>query len=329
MTKRTLRNAFTLVIAAVAASIEAPQLAQRPLAATVELADVPSAIGDAVQRVASHVTGSHLGFDTNLYPGDNAMEAWRHSGDYEWVGYYLKAPCHSDNSWSGTRERLVNQGWGLAVIYVGQQTWGKKLGAGNAATASTARGSAPRPVKSKKSHRRARVRTMTRRSASPIATTGSRCSASYVNAVQGAIDARDAIATTARDGFPKGSVVFLDVEHMDILPQPMRDYYRAWTRVVLADGRYQPGIYAHTKNAEAIYDDVNEVYDQAGVDADPPFWIAGSSGFSPESAPTDVGHAFASAWQGVLDVVRTHNGVRLPIDISVASAASPSLASVQ
>jgi hypothetical protein len=275
------------------------------------------------------VTGSHLGFDTNLYPGDNAMEAWRHSGDYEWVGYYLKAPCHSDNSWSGTRERLVNQGWGLAVIYVGQQTWGKKLGAGNAATASTARGSAPRPVKSKKSHRRARVRTMTRRSASPIATTGSRCSASYVNAVQGAIDARDAIATTARDGFPKGSVVFLDVEHMDILPQPMRDYYRAWTRVVLADGRYQPGIYAHTKNAEAIYDDVNEVYDQAGVDADPPFWIAGSSGFSPESAPTDVGHAFASAWQGVLDVVRTHNGVRLPIDISVASAASPSLASVQ
>jgi hypothetical protein len=329
MTKRTLRNAFTLVIAAVAASIEAPQLAQRPLAATVELADVPSAIGDAVQRVASHVTGSHLGFDTNLYPGDNAMEAWRHSGDYEWVGYYLKAPCHSDNSWSGTRERLVNQGWGLAVIYVGQQTWGKKLGAGNAATASTARGSAPRPVKSKKSHRRARVRTMTRRSASPIATTGSRCSASYVNAVQGAIDARDAIATTARDGFPKGSVVFLDVEHMDILPQPMRDYYRAWTRVVLADGRYQPGIYAHTKNAEAIYDDVNEVYDQAGVDADPPFWIAGSSGFSPESAPTDMGHAFASAWQGVLDVVRTHNGVRLPIDISVASAASPSLASVQ
>jgi hypothetical protein len=31
----------------------------------------------------------------------------------------------------------------------------------------------------------------------------------------------------------------------------------------------------------------------------------------------------------MLDVVRTHNGVRLPIDISVASAASPSLAFVQ
>jgi len=60
-----------------------------------------------------------------------------------------------------------------------------------------------------------------------------------------------------------------------------------------------------------------------------PFWIAGASGFSPERRPSDVGHAFASVWQGVLDVVRTHNGVRLPIDISVASVASPSSAAVQ
>jgi hypothetical protein len=28
----------------------------------------------------------------------------------------------------------------------------------------------------------------------------------------------------------------------------------------------------------------------------------------------------------MLDVIRTHNGVRLPVDISVASVASPSLA---
>ena len=108
---------------------------------------------------------------------------------------------------------------------------------------------------------------MTRRSSAPVATTGSRCSASYVNSIQGAIDAQDAIATTAREGFPKGTVVFLDVEHMDVVPQPMREYYKAWTRVVLADGRYQPGIYAHTKNAKTIYDDVSDVYDQAGVDA--------------------------------------------------------------
>src|SRR5204862_3853245 len=100
-----------------------------------------------------------------------------------------------------------------------------------------------------------------------VATSGSRCWAAYVNGVQGAIDARDAISTADREGFSRGTVVFLDVEHMDVVPQPMRDYYRAWTRVLLDDGRYQPGIYAHTKNAKAIYEDVSEVYDQAGVDA--------------------------------------------------------------
>jgi hypothetical protein len=332
MTTRTLRNAIALAIAALSASIEAPRLAHQPLrAATVELADVSSAIGDAVEQVASNVTGggSHLGFDTNIYPGDKAMAAWKQSGDYEWVGYYLKAPCHGDSSWSGTRERLVNQGWGLAVIYVGQQSWVKSLSLVKATKPAATDRSAKRSKTSKKPHKKSRVRTMTRRSSAPVATTGSRCSAAYVNAIQGAIDARDAIATASREGFPKGTVVFLDVEHMDAVPQPTRDYYRAWARVVLTDGQYQPGIYAHTKNAQTIYEDVNEVYDQAGVDAEPQFWIAGSSGFSPGSAPTDVGHAFASAWQGMLDVVRTHNGVRLPVDISVASAASPSLASIQ
>jgi hypothetical protein len=333
MKTRAVRNAITAVIAALSASIEAPRLVHQPLErAPIELADASAAISDAVEHVASNVNASHLGFDTNLYPGDEAMAAWKRSGEYEWVGYYLKAPCHGDNSWAGTRERLTNQGWGLAVIFVGQQTWGQTLGATPAATRTShlaASATKARKAQSKKLHRKSRVHRMTRRSTTPVATTGSRCSASYVNAIQGAIDARDAIARTSHEGFPKGTVVFLDVEHMDVVPESMRDYYRAWTRTVLADAQYQPGIYAHTKNAKAIYDDVNDVYDQAGVDADPPFWIAGSSGFSPESSPTDVGHAFASAWQGVLDVVRTHNGVRLPIDISVASAASPSLGSTQ
>jgi hypothetical protein len=119
-------------------------------------------------------------------------------------------------------------------------------------------------------------------------------------------------------------VIFLDIEHMDNLPQRMRDYYRKWTQTVLADGRYRPGIYAHTRNAAAIFDDVSAEYDRAGVGGDPPFWIAGSSGFSIASMPTEVGHAFATAWQGALDVVRSHNGVQLPIDISVASVPSPS-----
>lgn len=322
MNKKTLRNLLTLVVAAVSASLEAPRLANGSLArATAELTDAPAAISGAVARTVANVAESHLGFDTNVYPGDDAMRAWRRDGTYEWVGYYLPAPCHKDDSWSGRRQHLIDNGWGLAVIYVGQQTWGRKQPSVQTKASSKAKSS-----RRSKSKHRAASRTMTRKSAKPVATRSDRCSVSYVGATQGQLDARDAITKAQREGFARGTVIFLDVEHMNSVPQSMRDYYRAWTQMVLTDGRYRPGIYAHTKNAGKIYDDVSDVYDAAGIDTDPPFWIAGARGFSPDSsAPTDVGHQFASVWQGLLDVVRTHNGVRLPIDISVASAASPSL----
>jgi glycoside hydrolase-like protein len=323
MNKKTLRNLLTLAVAAVSASLEAPRVASVSLArAAAELTDAPAAIGGAVARTVANVAQSHLGFDTNVYPGDDAMRAWKRDGTYEWVGYYLPAPCHKDDSWSGRRQHLIDNGWGLAVIYVGQQTWGKQLPSAQTKTSSKAKSS-----RRSKSKHRASARTMMRKSAKPVATKSDRCSISYVGAPQGQLDARDAINKAQREGFARGTVIFLDVEHMNSVPQRMRDYYRAWTQMVLTDGRYRPGIYAHTKNASRVYDDVSDVYDAAGIDADPPFWIAGARGFSPDSsAPTDVGHRFASVWQGMLDVVRTHNGVRLPIDISVASAASPSRA---
>jgi hypothetical protein len=70
------------------------------------------------------VTQTFPGFDTGIYPGDEAMRAWaRPNSPYYWVGYYLAAPCHRDASWAGKREALSAMGWGLAVLYVGQQTW--------------------------------------------------------------------------------------------------------------------------------------------------------------------------------------------------------------
>ena len=62
----------------------------------------------------------------------------------------------------------------------------------------------------------------------------------------------------------------------------------------------------------------------AGKTEQPPFWIASGRGFSEDKEPQDVGHQFASVWQGVLDVVQTHNGVKLPIDVNVAAVPSPS-----
>jgi hypothetical protein len=147
-----------------------------------------------------------------------------------------------------------------------------------------------------------------------------------VSAARGRTDAADAVRKTAAEGFARGSVIFLDVEWMESIPERMREYYRAWTQAVLANGRYRPGVYVHTDNAPTIHADLRAVYDAALVQADPPFWITGRRKFDIDRGPTDVGHSFADVWQGMLDVVRTHNGVRLPIDISVASMASPSAA---
>jgi hypothetical protein len=49
-------------------------------------------------------------------------------------------------------------------------------------------------------------------------------------------------------------------------------------------------------------------------------------GFSADKAPREVGHWFASVWQGVLDKVESHGGVRIPIDVNVAAVPSPSAA---
>lgn len=321
MNKATVRNAIIIGVTAFSAVGGAVLLARSSMSTDVmQAAEGPAKMmTEAVERVAAATSGeSYVGFDTNNYPGDRAMDAWRRTGQYQWVGYYLPAPCHKDGSWSGKRQHLVESGWGLAVIYVGQQTWGHSLTA------------APKPKavssKKSKSSRRPSTRGMSRKSTVPVAKPGETCSASFATAARGTVDANDAIARTEREGFAKGTVIFLDVERMETIPPVMRDYYRAWATTVLADGRYRPGVYTHTHNAQAIYSDIREVFDGAGVKSEPPFWIAGSSDFDTEKSPTDVGHSFAAVWQGLLDVVRTHNGVKLPVDISVSAVPSPSAA---
>jgi hypothetical protein len=151
-----------------------------------------------------------------------------------------------------------------------------------------------------------------------------------VSAARGTSEARDAIARTAAEGFARGTAIFLDIERMETMPQRMRDYYRAWVRHVLEDGRYRPGIYAHKHNARRIYDDVRAEYDAKGLAAEePPFWVASGTGFNEGKAPTEVGHQFANVWQGRLDITQRWNGVRLPIDVNVSDSPSPSFSSMQ
>jgi hypothetical protein len=248
-----------------------------------------------------NAAGAFPGFDTSLYPGDDALRAWRQSSPYVWVGYYLPAPCHRDASWSGKRERLVAMGWGTAVIYLGQQDWAAAPGRVPVATDTVVRtdsAAAPAP---------------------PPA-----CSASLLSAARGGTEAADAAAKTAAEGFPVGTVVYLDVERVNALSPALLEYVRGWIDGVLADGRYTPGIYSHRANADPLYEAARAVYAARARAGAPPFWIASTAGFSLEQAPSAVGLGYANVWQGRLDFAESWGGHTLTIDANVADTRSPS-----
>jgi hypothetical protein len=341
MRKRFISTLVATAVAAAFVITNAPRLMESPVAAAAAVVnELPKQITDLASDAKEGRAGRHLGFDTYRYPGDDVMRAWRHDDvPYEWVGYYLPAPCHDGRTWVGKRERLADMGWGMAVIYVGQQTWDKKPTGYETHYRSVRRTKyvsqrvkVYRTVNGKRVARyvtkkvpvkrtvRIPVRLKVNQTQRPI----DDCNAQLVSATRGKLEAADAIRRTETEGFPRGSVIFLDVEYMKNVPQKMRDYYRAWTAAVLKDGRYRPGFYAHTRNAETIFRDVKAVYAKAGRTEEPPFWISGGQDFSPEKTPDEVGHSFAAMWQGILDVVEEWNGYSLPIDVNVSAVPNPS-----
>ena len=243
----------------------------------------------------AYAKGRYVGFDTHTYPGTAVMRTWKNTpgSQYSWVGYYLPSPCHADKSWTGKRDTIQSMGWGVAVVYVGQQTWGKM----------------PRTLSP---------------AARDVVRKKSQCSQDLMSAAEGTLNADDATARASAEGFPKGIVVFLDLERVEKVPPAMRDYYRAWVARMLANGKYMPGIYTHEHNAAEIFPDVRDVFRAAGDTATPRFWIAGGKGFDEGRAPQDVGFAFAGMWQGVIDVARSVANLKLPVDVSVGSWKSPS-----
>lgn len=261
-----------------------------------KVAQVAAAVtGQTAELADDYEKGHYVGFDTHTYPGTATMKAWKHTpgSPYSWVGYYLPSPCHGDRSWIGKRDTLSSIGWGMAIVYVGQQTWGK-----------TPRNLTPA--------QRATIKKKTK------------CSTDLISIEEGTTNADEATAIAKAEGFAPGSVVFLDLERMEKIPPAMRVYYRAWTGRMLRNGLYQPGFYAHEHNAQQIYDDVLLEFKAAGSNAEPRFWIAGGKGFNEGRAPQDVGYAFAGMWQGVIDVARSVANIKLPVDVNVGSWASPS-----
>lgn len=69
-----------------------------------------------------NASGAFIGFDVADYPGDSFMQDWWNNSPYQFVGFYLQAPCHQQfTPWETHRLTLVGMGWSLLVIYVGQQ----------------------------------------------------------------------------------------------------------------------------------------------------------------------------------------------------------------
>ncbi|HMC57354.1 MAG TPA: glycoside hydrolase domain-containing protein [Gemmatimonadaceae bacterium] len=340
MIRKRLMSTFALTaVAAAFVATHVDELAQSPVALADAVTDASASLTKYLPLTEDRA-GRHLGFDTYAYPGDEVMRDWRSSAPYEWVGYYLSAPCHDGETWMGKRARLTDMGWGMAVIYVGQQTW-DKTPRGYETYYKTVRRTkyinkrvrVSRVVNGTRVHRYVTRRVAVKRSVrvpvkvhiDPIKRPIDDCNAQLVNATRGKIEANDAIRRTAAEGFPTKSVIFLDVEYMKDTPAKMREYYRAWARQVLADGRYRPGLYVHTRNAALVYKDVKQEYLRAGLFDEPPLWIASKSGsFTTDNYPQDVGHPFAAMWQGMLDIVEEWSGHALAIDVNVAQVPDPS-----
>ena len=138
----------------------------------------------------------------------------------QWVGYYLESPCRPRSTWTGRRATLEAQGWGFAVLYVGEQLWSD--------TTSAPAGDA-------------------------------RCTRRNLTAQRGEADAADAEARAAAEGFANGTVIFLNVERVEQVSDSLAAYVKGWVNRVLSGGRYRAGLYAHERNAGNLHARVVEV----------------------------------------------------------------------
>jgi hypothetical protein len=249
-------------------------------------------IGCAPAPLEAPAVATYPGFDTWRYPGAETLRTWREASPYRWIGYYLPSPCHRGTTWQGRRAEIEQIGFGIAALYVGQQTW----------EGAPELEEEPDEII---------------------------CSRTLLTTEEGRRNGRDAVDKMAAEGFPAGSTVFLNVERTETVPWGMVQYYTAWIAAVLEDGRFVPGTYAHRINAEALFGHARAAFVAAGRTDLPPFWVAGGTGFALDARPEQSGHPYAEIWQGVLDVERTWGDVPLTIDENVASSPYPSAPRVQ
>jgi hypothetical protein len=140
------------------------------------------------------------------------------------------------------------------------------------------------------------------------------CHRSTLTASQGVIDANDAAAKAAFEGFPNHSSIYLDIEAVDNTNPNMpalKDYVHAWVTQLLQTN-YRPAIYCHKKNAPAILQVVSGAAGGSAIR----FWVVGSGTipFSLMANPSDSGVTFATAWQCPTSINKRFGSVQVNID---------------
>jgi hypothetical protein len=76
----------------------------------------PAFSGSGEPSLAQASRAAYLGFDRNIYPGDEALSILRKT--FSFTGYWLSPPPGEKiNTWRGKRENLRSHGFGFAVLY--------------------------------------------------------------------------------------------------------------------------------------------------------------------------------------------------------------------
>lgn len=96
----------------------------RPAAAALALAAIATLLASGAQvnpSADAHSPRYYLGFDRNIYPGDDAMKLLRK--DFVFTSYWLSPPPgEKTNTWAGKRELLRSQGFGFVVLFRGRDS---------------------------------------------------------------------------------------------------------------------------------------------------------------------------------------------------------------
>jgi Domain of unknown function (DUF1906) len=236
------------------------------------------------QRQAGASARSYLGFDRNIYPGDDALSILRRS--FSFTGYWLSPPPgEKTNTWSGKHELLRSQGFGFLVLFRGpqiselQSLWSESRF-------------------NRTDHLQAQAEK------------------------RGTSDASFAAAAARKEGFPLNIVIFLDIEEGGRLPAVYHLYLRAWVDQ-LARAGYRAGVYCSgmpvSEGRRATIITADDIRNNIGS-RDLIYWVYNDA--CPPSpgcafpqhppAPSRSGSSYTGVWQFAQSPRRKEFTVRCP-----------------